>query len=226
MASKLTLLGEGAEAKIYLLEVFNTKLIVKHRISKPYRHPLFDKLFRERRTKTEARVLSKLYSSNLPVPAPLFVDPFNSIIVMEYVPGKKLSDVIYRLNKDVVGSIAYRLGEYVGKMHCLNIYHGDLTLANILYSENIDRIFLIDFGLAGYSTDIEEYAIDIHLIERSINALAPELSKSFVESFWQGYMEGYGENAHEIKNRVHEIKLRGRYVEERLKKRLEHERYR
>ncbi len=225
MASRLTLISEGAEAKIYLLEALGTKLIVKHRISKPYRHPLFDKLFRERRTRTEAKILAKLYLSGLPVPAPLFVDPFNSIIIMEYVFGIKLSDTIEFLTTKTICTIASRLGEYVGKMHSLKIYHGDLTLANILYNERTDGIYIIDFGLAGHSTDIEEYAIDIHLIERSINALAPEITELFMKNFWNGYAKTYSEKYREIKDRVYEIKLRGRYIEERLKRRLEHERY-
>jgi len=74
MNTQLVMLSRGAEAEIYLVDFFGVKAVLKKRVSKKYRAPLFDELFIKTRTRTEARVLSELYLSGLKVPGVLFVD--------------------------------------------------------------------------------------------------------------------------------------------------------
>ncbi|MET1160684.1 MAG: Kae1-associated kinase Bud32 [Thermoprotei archaeon] len=214
---------EGAEAIITIGYLGNKKVIIKQRISKPYRDPEFDHIFRLTRTKTEAKILADLYTRGLNVPAPLIVDLKNYVIIMEYIEGKKLSDIIASLG-DSLGYIAEKIGKMIGTMHTLAIYHGDLTLANILITNNQD-VYIIDFGLAGYSRDVEEYAIDLHLLRRNIQALAPDYYDIFFKYFITGYRTGYRGDVNSVLERFEEIRLRGRYVEERLKKRIEGEKY-
>ncbi len=226
MATQLVnVLDKGAESVIIQGELLGKKIIVKYRVKKPYRHPKFDEIFRKTRTKTEAKILSELYMNKVNVPAPLIVDLKNSIIIMEHIEGHKLSDLIEYMNIEELKTIAYQLGLQTGIMHSLNIYHGDLTLANILVNKSNKKIYIIDFGLAGYSRDIEEYAIDIHLLKRSILALAPDKLDVFMEGFIKGYSESYHGNVHEVLQRVEEIRLRGRYVEKRLKKKMLRDKY-
>ncbi|OYT37933.1 MAG: Kae1-associated kinase Bud32 [Desulfurococcales archaeon ex4484_58] len=216
-------LGVGAEAIIFKGVFLGRDVVVKQRIPKPYRHAMFDKIFRYSRTKTEAKVLAKLYSAGLYVPALVLVDLVNYIIVMEYIQGVKLSEIINELDEEKLRKYAYTLGLQVGIMHSLNIYHGDLTLSNILVEE--DKVYIIDFGLAGFSNDVEEYAIDLHLLKRNLLAIAPDKTEVFFKEFLEGYKRNYRRDYNEVIERLEEIRLRGRYVEERLKRKTSRDKY-
>ncbi len=223
MAAGLRLFSKGAEAVLYLIEIDGLKLVVKQRISKPYRHPVFDKLFRYYRTRTEAKVLTDLFLNNVNVPAVFFVDLEKYLIIMEYIHGKRLLELLGTIDDELLKEYAFNLGKQVGIMHSINIFHGDLTLANIIVRDH--KLYLIDFGLAGYSRDIEEYAIDIHLLRRNLLATEPDKTNIFLEAFWKGYQYTYKGNVEEVKNRIEEIRLRGRYVEERLQRKIWGEKY-
>lgn len=218
------LLGKGAESYIYTGKIFEYKLVIKQRIGKPYRNKLFDIEFRRVRTKTEGKILIDLFLNGLNVPAPLFIDLENYIIIMEYIEGRKLIEIINNIAVNKLIKYARELGSQVAKMHSLDIYHGDLTLGNILVTRD-DKIYLIDFGLAGYSRDVEEYAIDLHLLRRNLLAVSPDLYNVFFENFLEGYRSNYSKDYNAVIKRLKEIQLRGRYIEERLKKRIEKERY-
>ncbi len=220
MATGLKPLYMGAEAHIYLIEILGEKFVAKYRISKPYRHPVYDRIFRYQRTKTEGRILVELYLKNVNVPPPLIIDPANSLIIMKYIVGDKLSEVIDSIPNQQLSAVAKRIGEMTAVVHINRIYHGDLSLGNIIITNTL-KPYIIDFGLAGYSSDVEEYAIDIHLLRRSLNALAPEKSELFMDNFWKGYRGVAPLLYEEVKERVYEIALRGRYVSERIKKRFE-----
>ncbi len=214
----------GAEAILYRIDYYGLPAILKIRVSKPYRHPVFDKLFRYRRTVTEARVLSHLYLLGLNVPALYYVDPDNYLIVMEYISGCRLSDCLGSLNKEAIRDLALELGRQAATIHSNGIYHGDFTIANIIVRDN--KPYIIDFGLSGYSWDVEEYAIDIHLLDRSIYALYPVYREFFMENFWRGYKSIVGiEKQGLVYERFRDIKLRGRYVEERLRRKTSLDRY-
>lgn len=217
------LIARGAEAELYRINFLGADAVLKYRVSKPYRHPVFDKLFRYRRTITEARILARLNMLGLHVPAILYVDPGDYIIIMEYIEGVRLSEALERLGEGTVAGIAELVGEEAGIMHSNTIYHGDFTIANIILSNNTP--YIIDFGLAGYSRDVEEYAIDIHLLSRSIEALYPERKELFLESFWKGYRKNASRIYREVQRRVEEIRLRGRYVDRDTRRKIMHERY-
>ncbi|MEM1612813.1 MAG: Kae1-associated kinase Bud32 [Desulfurococcaceae archaeon] len=215
--------SRGAEAEIYLVDFFGVRAIVKKRVSKPYRNPLFDKVFIQSRTRVEARVLSELYNAGLRVPAVLLVDDENGVIVMEYIKGIRASQVFDSLDGNALVSIAGEVGRFAAQMHNMKIYHGDFTLANLLLSDH--GVVVIDFGLAGYSTDIEEYAIDLHLMSRSAYVADPEKAKSFTEHVLEAYSGSYKGNAEEVIKRMREISIRGRYVDRELRKTVMRERY-
>ncbi len=221
----LELLARGAEALLYKIDYYGLPAVLKVRISKPYRHPEFDKLFRYRRTIVEGKVMSQLHGMGLRVPAVYLVDPDNYCIVMEYIEGARLSNVFGELDSNAVYSIAYNLGLSAAVMHEKTIYHGDFTIANIIVDKN-NTPYIIDFGLSGYSRDIEEYAIDIHLLLRSIEALYPEKTSIFMDTFWKSYEEYRGHDfVVKLKDKVKDIRLRGRYVEERLRRKISLDKY-
>ncbi len=221
---ELEFITQGAEARLYKTVFLGFKAIVKYRVSKPYRHPDFDRLFRIRRTITEAKIMAHLRMLGLNVPSIFYVDPDHGLIVMEYIDGVRLSDCLGVLNRDEIVSYGLSLGRQTSIMHENTIYHGDLTIANTLISNG--KLYMIDFGLSGYSRDLEEYAIDVHLLSRSLEALYPEKHDLFMDGFWRGYREIAGEEfTARLRDKVRDIRLRGRYVEERLRRRISRERY-
>jgi len=219
-----SLIARGAEAEIYVADFLGVKVVVKKRVSKPYRNPVFNKLFIESRTRTEAKVLSELYLAGLPVPSVILVDEEGGVIVMEYVEGSRLSDILGALPEETVIGISESIGKYAALMHNMEIYHGDFTLANILFTKS-GSIVIIDFGLAGYSTDIEEYAIDLHLMNRSVEALYPELSEIFTKTMFEKYKEHCKIGGESVIRKVNEIRARGRYVDREVRKAVLRERY-
>ncbi|MEM4762559.1 MAG: Kae1-associated kinase Bud32 [Desulfurococcaceae archaeon] len=218
-----TFLSKGAEAEIYLVDFFGLKAVAKKRVSKTYRNPEFDKLFIRNRTKIEGRVLSELYVAGLRVPAVYLVDEEHGVILMEYIEGERLSNIIGKLGINDVLKISREIGKFAAQMHNLGIYHGDYTLANILLNDA--GIVVIDFGLSGFSDDIEEYAIDLHLVVRSINATAPHIADVFVKQMLNEYKIHYVGGAEEVVHRMREISARGRYIDRELRKSIMREKY-
>ncbi|KAJ9053449.1 serine/threonine-protein kinase bud32 [Entomophthora muscae] len=71
-------------------------------------------------------------------------------------------------------------------MHELNIIHGDLTTSNVMIRtssgkqeseiEDLASTVLIDFGLSSVSSQPEDKAVDLYVLERAFQATHPQLS--------------------------------------------------
>jgi TP53 regulating kinase-like protein len=209
------LIASGAEANLYKGRFLGYDVVVKHRVSKPYRDVKLDLMIRRDRTLTEAKIMLLAMSLGVRVPTVLYVDLENSIIVMEYVEGVLLRDYIGLVDEDVRRAYLELLGVYVGKLHKNDITHGDLTTSNVIVSSN-GSLYIIDFGLSKISNDVEDKAVDIHLLMRSFESIHYNMSKELLTYFLRGYRSVLSPNeVNEILNTVKEIRLRGRYVEER-----------
>ncbi|MEL9998003.1 MAG: KEOPS complex kinase/ATPase Bud32, partial [Sulfolobales archaeon] len=142
---ELVLIASGAEANLYKGRFLGYDVVVKHRVSKPYRDVKLDLMIRRDRTLTEAKIMLLAMSLGVRVPTVLYVDLENSIIVMEYVEGVLLRDYIGLVDEDVRRAYLELLGVYVGKLHKNDITHGDLTTSNVIVSSN-GSLYIIDFG--------------------------------------------------------------------------------
>jgi TP53 regulating kinase-like protein len=212
---ELVLIASGAEANLYRGRFLGYDVVVKHRVSKPYRDVKLDLMIRRDRTLTEAKIMLLAMSLGVRVPTVLYVDLENSIIVMEYVEGVLLRDYIGLVDEGVRRAYLELLGVYVGKLHKNDITHGDLTTSNVIVSSN-GSLYIIDFGLSKISNDVEDKAVDIHLLMRSFESIHYNMSKELLTYFLRGYRSVLSPNeVNEILNTVKEIRLRGRYVEER-----------
>jgi TP53 regulating kinase-like protein len=217
------LLSRGAEAEVYIVDFFGLRAVMKKRISKKYRAKLFDEVFIRNRTRVEARVLSELYEAGLSVPSVLFVDEENGVLIVEYIEGVRASESFEKFDLGKATSISRRIGGFAARMHSLGIYHGDYTLANVLLRES--EVYVIDFGLSGYSSDVEEYAIDLHLMARSIKASRPLDAEVLIKAMLDEYGSHYRGDYREVLNRMKEISVRGRYIDRELRKSIMRERY-
>ncbi len=214
----LELVYKGAEAYLYKTVFLETEVIVKYRLPKPYRDPLLDKRIRRDRTILEARIILRLKELGIPVPTLFMVDPERALLIIEYIRGQRLKELIDKLSIKVIEKYINIIGKNVGIMHKNGIVHGDLTTSNIIVRDNIP--FIIDFGLAQYSEELEDQGVDIHLFLRSLESTHPRYVNRLFNAFITGYEEAVGSQKKIlVLEKVREIRMRGRYVEERrLKK--------
>lgn len=213
---ELKLIKRGAESYIYETYFLGIHAIVKRRIPKSYRHPELDKKINSERTLLEAKLIYAALEAGINAPAILFIDKDNYTIIMEYIEGETVKDILLT-NKEIdAEKIGKVIGNIAGKLHKVKIAHGDLTTNNLIMKKDTGEIFIIDFGLAKRSNDIEDYATDVHVFLRSLESVHPDKKDIVFKGFLEGYKEVV-EFADEVMKTVKDIRMRGRYVEERRK---------
>jgi TP53 regulating kinase-like protein len=213
-SNKLRLITAGAEAVIYEGLFLKLPSVFKVRISKPYRDRRFDSLIRKERTLSEARIIIAARKSGVHAPAIYYINADEAIIVMEKIEGLLLRDILDKLTDSERCRIFIDLGKNVGILHKAGIVHGDLTTSNIVIKDN--NVYLVDFGLAKYSNEIEDIGVDLHLLLRAIESTHYEYKDVLFSCFLEGYRKVIGEAELElVLNKVKEIRMRGRYIEER-----------
>jgi tetratricopeptide (TPR) repeat protein/predicted Ser/Thr protein kinase len=127
-----------------------------------------------RRTLTEARSASALNHPNICTIHDVAEHGDLSFIVMEYVAGRPLSDVIAHdaPAADVTLNMAVQIASALAHAHERNVVHGDLKTANVLVSES-GQIKVVDFGLARRH-DTTETTTDGAFVGGTPHAMAPE----------------------------------------------------
>src|SRR5574341_2233444 len=159
----MMLVKKGAEADIYLIDWYGKKAVRKVRKPKSYRNKLLDEEIRKKRTLHEAEMLSHAKRAGVTTPIIYFVDPKSTEIIMQYIKGNLVRDILAKNLK-----LSRSMGIYTAKLHKNNIVHGDLTTSNfILYAS---KLVLIDFGLSFYSDRLEDKAVDIRLIKEIMSS--------------------------------------------------------
>ncbi|BCS90705.1 MAG: Kae1-associated kinase Bud32 [Candidatus Micrarchaeota archaeon] len=189
----MELIARGAEADIYKAEIFGIMAIIKLRVVKRYRIKDLDLKIRRSRSINEAKIMIKAYDNGVNVPRVLLVT--DKLIAMEYIDGETFSEKH--------SSIIDKIAAQVAKLHSIDIIHGDLTTRNILVRDN--KPYIIDFGLASISKNIEDKAMDLIVLERSLG-----------DDLFHRFMDDYRNiiyNADQILERISEIKKRVRYAE-------------
>lgn len=201
----MKVIAKGAEANLYLE---NSKL-VKHRIKKGYRITELDEHLRKSRTKREAKLLENA-KGVIPVPSIYEIDLRENKIVMEFINGITVKDIIDLKSDTEIEGIGKKIGEYISRLHNMNLIHNDLTTSNMIMEGK--EIYFIDFGLGTTSTRIEDRAMDLVVLKKSL--MAAHTGKFGI--IWKGIIEGYGKNSKnfdEISKRVEVIEKRVRYAE-------------
>ena len=184
-------IARGAEATVFTTKLFGRTVIVKRREAKKYRINKLDSQLRTSRTKIEARALLNAAQAGVAVPDLFYVDDFS--IYQQQLAGKLLRDT------NAGPAVYSKIGKILAKLHLAGITHGDFTPANIILEKDGPKIF--DFGLAVFSKDLEEQAVDVLLMQKSIG-------KRF-KPFFEGYKTN--PNWKSVLGRVEQIKQRGRY---------------
>jgi Kae1-associated kinase Bud32 len=188
---------KGAEAELVQSEYNSKKVLIKKRIPKGYRDKLLDQKIRKKRTRSEAKIIRAL-AQVIRVPEIFLVDEKKCEIVMEFVEGKMLKEIIENMPK-----LAILAGKEIKKIHALDIIHGDLTTSNILYNKK--ELCFIDFGLGYFSKKLEDKATDLIVFKKTFNATHSTLAKG-----WELVMKGYAPSE-ELLDRMKVIEKRARY---------------
>ena len=194
------LIAQGAEAKIFLSD----EIINKDRIPKSYRHPQLDKQIRTRRTRSEAKILTKALAINAQVPKVLNTEKFS--IQIEYIDGDRLSETLNNYPEEKQFNTMKQLGKQTALLHKNDLIHGDLTTSNTILKN--ETVFIIDFGLGFVSTKLEDKAVDLHLIKQALEAKHFQNHEDLFKHFCKGYK---WEDADKILERLIAVERRGRY---------------
>ncbi|MHA1670780.1 MAG: Kae1-associated kinase Bud32 [Promethearchaeota archaeon] len=212
---------KGAEASLIHGFWFGKEVIFKQRYPKKYRIEPIDKQIRVTRTLNEARALIKVKKYGLNVPQVFEININTSTIIMKYIEGKKLKDLIFEFDDAKKNKIFNNIGKFLAKLHQNGHIHGDLTTSNIIITPN-EEIFFIDFGLHEYSKSIEDKSVDLHLFKRVlISSHGSDFDKCF-KAFIRGYLSDYDSSGSSkgkyiVKN-IKSIESRGRYVKQEERK--------
>jgi TP53 regulating kinase-like protein len=206
------LIYKGAEAEIYL-EVWQGQLAIrKSRVVKPYRIPELDESIRRSRTSHEATMMHEVRKLGVPVPAIQHVDAETSTIIMEYIRGPTLKDELYGLPMNEKQSRCTDLGKTLGVMHEGGVVHGDLTISNVVSEKG--RLFMIDFGLGGFSGELEDRGVDLVLLNRAIKSTHYVFHLPLFKAIVRGYSKVVGKRlGEETLRKMRDIESRGRYFE-------------
>jgi len=209
------LLKKGAEASLYLADWHERKVIVKVRIPKKYRPQALDQQIRSYRTLHEPQLIHEAKAAGVPTPLIYLVDVPKSSIVMEYVEGQQIKQVLHQVSMVERNKLCFQIGESIARLHQHGLIHGDLTTSNMILSLN-DRIFFLDFGLGEKNIELEAQGVDLHLMKRALQSTHYTFWEECFQSVLFGYRSVLGIKATEkINEKIREIEKRGRYVEER-----------
>jgi len=209
-------IAKGAEACLYLEDWYGVEVIRKHRIPKSYRIDFLDKALRGERTIHEARLLNAARRAGVHTPVVLDVDPEESTIIMEFIAGERLKELLSKVSPLLRRRYFRQIGEAVAHLHQHRICHGDLTTSNLILHGS-GKVYFIDFGLATNTQSLEDFGTDVHLLRRALLSAHYTHWKQCFRAFMSGYQAAYGNGAVEVFRKVRAIESRGRYQIERIR---------
>jgi len=209
------LIKKGAEASLYLEEWHSRKVIMKRRLPKKYRIPELDLMIRSQRTIHEPHIIHKAKEAGVPTPTIFMVDVSDANIVMEFVEGKQVKEVLDNFSKEERLNLCKIIGKMIGRLHKHGIIHGDLTTSNMILTP-YGKVVFVDFGLSERSTELEPKGVDLHLMKRTFHSTHYKHAKESYKAVMEGYAESVGqEEAKNVAAKIREIEKRGRYVADR-----------
>ena len=200
----------GAESIIYLGNYDNQNVIIKERIKKNYRIDKIDDELRKFRTKKEVKLLTEARKCGVATPKIFHVDEENHKIVMEYVEGKRVKELLNSSDEKTIMEVCLELGNSIGKLHSSGITHGDLTTSNMILKGN--QIFFIDFSLGEFTRKTEDQGVDLNLLYEALKSTHIRILNICWRNIVKGYQKEY-KNAEQVLRKVEEIEKRARYAE-------------
>ena len=211
----MVLLRKGAEAELYQESWYGLNIVRKVRKVKTYRHPKLDLKIRKSRTGREAQIMHEAKGSGVPTPLIFMVDMTSTTIIMQYVAGSRVKDLLHFLSSIERLRLCSQIGQLIGRLHRNRIIHGDLTTSNMILSKT-GKLFFIDFGLSEHSEELEKRGVDLLLMKRAFYSTHYSFAFECFKAITEGYAVERGEEAcKNVIERVNKISKRGRYESKR-----------
>jgi len=198
----MKVVARGAEAVLRK----DGERLVKDRVRKGYRIQKLDDRIRFLRTKREETLLARARRAG--VNAPAVFSGGKTSLVMEWVDGERVKDVLNSMGRKEQDEVFRQVGEALGRLHSAGIVHGDVTTSNMILSDG--KLFVIDFGLGKTSKRIEDFAVDLYVLMEALKAAHFKI----IDSAWKGIIKAYkynNANADQVLERFREIDKRRRY---------------
>ena len=209
------ILRRGAEAVLYHGRWHDLYVVVKRRVTKSYRILNLDLKIRRFRTIHESNLLHEAKLAGVRTPLIYSVDLDSTSIIMEYISGDRLKDVLDSFKSSELNELSMRIGVLIGRLHRAGIVHGDLTTSNMILIPK-GEICLLDFGLGEHSTGLEARGVDLHILRTILYSTHYTIAENSFQRILTGYREEMGrEEAGPVVGRMDEISRRGRYVSAR-----------
>ena len=215
MMNQNQIIAKGAEATIYSGSFLEIPVVLKRRYPKKYRLSQIDREIRIQRMRAEARIMTQSWKIGVRVPALLGIDINNMTLIIEKIHGAILFDLLNSDSLPKLKQIFNQVGNQIGILHKNNIIHGDLTVFNIIItSQNIP--WLIDFGLAQISIELEKKADDLLTFHNTLKAVHSEYQE-LLDTLEEGYLDKY-KKGRKTFDHMQKIQSRARYIarEDRL----------
>jgi len=206
------LIKKGAEASLFLEDWHGRKVILKKRLPKKYRLQKLDEQIRLQRTMHEPQFIHRAKEAGVSTPTIFMVDMADATIVMEFVEGKQIKQVLNDIEEEQRIRLCRQIGNLIGQLHSQGIIHGDLTTSNMILTPH-GKIVFVDFGLSEISKDLEVKGVDLHLMKRALQSTHYKHAKECFKAVMEGYTEVTGDNvAKSVFEKIREIEKRGRYI--------------
>ena len=206
------LVKKGAEASLFLEDWYGKKVILKRRLPKRYRLQKLDDEIRLQRTLHEPQFIHKAKEAGVSTPTIFMVDTAEATIIMEFVEGKQVKQILNDLDEEQRLQLCHYVGRLVGRLHDQGIIHGDLTTSNMILTP-AGQVVFVDFGLSEISKELEVRGVDLHLMKRAFQSTHYKYAKECFDATIEGYAEVVGDTmAKDVLEKIREIEKRGRYV--------------
>ncbi len=206
----MKIMQRGAEAVLCLEKRDSKRVVVKERVRKGYRISQIDREIRLGRTRHEVRLLEKSRRAGVNSPGVLETGDFT--IVMDYIDGERVKDILNTLPERKMEKVCALIGESAARLHEAGIVHGDLTTSNMILSKG--RLFIIDFGLGMASNRVEDMAVDMFLLREALRSAHFPVFEQAWKNIIKVYKQEYSKS-NEILARFEKINMRRRYKQGR-----------
>lgn len=146
-----TMLGQGGFGITYrATQTYLDQTVVVKTLHDTLRHHTDFQRFQEQFI-AEARRLAKCQHPNIVRVFDFFEEDGLSFIVMDYIPGQTLADIVYSSSPlSEAQAIHYisQIGAALSAVHQVGLLHRDIKPHNIMRRQGTDFVVLIDFGIA------------------------------------------------------------------------------
>lgn len=203
----MEIIKRGAEAIIYLAKWRGRKVVIKRRIRKGYRIRELDEEIREQRTKREVILMNEARKAGVSVPIIYDIRIKRKEIVMQYLDGYRIKDIIDEKDEKWQKNICKKIGKSIALLHSNGIIHGDITTSNMIYMDG--KLYFIDFGLGMKSKENEDRGVDLHLLMEAFKSA--HKNENLFDWVFEEYEKNFNE-ADEVWKKINDIIRRGRYM--------------